>query len=487
MAGVSTGLRSYLWKKKTHEQKAQREVWMLNGATYEGYRNYIRRVKDQGFPVPPEPAPDGMELARLPTTQSAVEEVPSTPQHADQQQRSQQPGAADAPTSTAVAQQGQQQQQQQQADAGTPAYSLRHAFDVARCPVSIVKFARGSADLLAWGDASGVVYVATAEQPPRLLQVLERHHDRVSDLDWSPDGSALLSCSQDGTACLWRPDTGHLVRAFRNSTGPLGCCRFHPANPNLLLLGTAAGELLVLNASTGHLVAKAELQAAPMAGVGCCCLEPAGSGMLLAADSRGCLHLFSAMLHAGVLQRLSLLAYFPPPGGRYHEPACLEFVHYSPLARGPAVLLVLSSGEVVLSRLHEKPWRLELKREVRTAQASSKVRASLRPGVALERPELLLCGSEDCRVHVVDISRKEAPPRLLAALAAHKAPVLGVAWSEDESRLASCDKKGVVAVWDAAAPEQAAEEEAPAEAARSGSGRPAAAAAAPSGHEAAAA
>jgi hypothetical protein len=44
-----------------------------------------------------------------------------------------------------------------------------------------------------------------------------------------------------------------------------------------------------------------------------------------------------------------------------------------------------------------QPWRLEVKREVRTAQASAKVRASLRPSVALEAPELLLCGSEDCR------------------------------------------------------------------------------------------
>lgn len=101
-------------------------------------------------------------------------------------------------------------------------------------------------------------------------------------------------------------------------------------------------------------MAKAELQAAPMAGVGCACLEAAGSGMLLAADSRGCLHLFSVALHAGAPQRLPLLARFPPPGGRYHEPACLEFVAHSPLARGPAVLLALSSGEVALSRLHER-------------------------------------------------------------------------------------------------------------------------------------
>ena len=44
-----------------------------------------------------------------------------------------------------------------------------------------------------------------------------------------------------------------------------------------------------------------------------------------------------------------------------------------------------------------QPWRLELKREVRTAQASAKIRASLRPGAALERPEVLLCGGEDCK------------------------------------------------------------------------------------------
>ena len=43
------------------------------------------------------------------------------------------------------------------------------------------------------------------------------------------------------------------IRTLRNQSGPLGCCRFHPANTNLLLLGTAAGELLALNASTGVL------------------------------------------------------------------------------------------------------------------------------------------------------------------------------------------------------------------------------------------
>lgn len=45
------------------------------------------------------------------------------------------------------------------------------------------------------------------------------------------------------------------------------------------------------------------------------------------------------------------------------------------------------------------------------------------------------------------MSQREQPPRLVAALHAHTAPVLGVAWSEDESRLASSDKRGVVVLW----------------------------------------
>lgn len=91
-----------------------------------------------------------------------------------------------------------------------------------------------------------------------------------------------------------------------------------------------------------------------MSGVGACCLEAAGPGQLLLADTRGCLHLYGAPLHGGQLQGLEQLAWFPAPRGRFHEPACLQYLAQCQLAGGPAALLVLSSGEVVLSRLLDK-------------------------------------------------------------------------------------------------------------------------------------
>jgi len=93
--------------------------------------------------------------------------VPGTPRRQDQQQ---------LPPATQPDQQqppGQQRHEQHEHLPGpsAPQVAFCHAFDFSKSPISALKFARGSADCLAWGDIKGVVYVATAEQPPRLLQV----------------------------------------------------------------------------------------------------------------------------------------------------------------------------------------------------------------------------------------------------------------------------------------------------------------------------
>lgn len=53
-----------------------------------------------------------------------------------------------------------------------PCWACRHSFDFhCEAAASLVRFAPGSSDRLAWGTSDGVVYVATVQQPPRLLQV----------------------------------------------------------------------------------------------------------------------------------------------------------------------------------------------------------------------------------------------------------------------------------------------------------------------------
>lgn len=100
-------------------------------------------------------------------------------------------------------------------------------------------------------------------------------------------------------------------------------------------------------------MSRVTLQPTGRGGTGAACLEVT-STLLLVADSRGGLHLYSCALHAGQLAPPALLSSAPPAHGKSHEPACMEFLPHSTLARGPAVLLVDCQGRVLLHRLHEK-------------------------------------------------------------------------------------------------------------------------------------
>ena len=102
-------------------------------------------------------------------------------------------------------------------------------------------------------------YLNSRLSPPPPLQLPKVHAKAITGMDWSFDNSQLLSVGEDGALCIW--DTsgggagsgggGRCIRSLALRT-PLRCCRFLRLNPNLAIVGTAAGWIEVYNCSAGE-------------------------------------------------------------------------------------------------------------------------------------------------------------------------------------------------------------------------------------------
>ncbi len=87
------------------------------------------------------------------------------------------------------------------------------------------------------------------------LQESREHRKRVTDLAWSQQNDQLISASEDGVVSITTQGDGFwtMQRSVQAPTAAL-CCRFHPVNQNLILVGTAGGTVEVFNTSTGALL-----------------------------------------------------------------------------------------------------------------------------------------------------------------------------------------------------------------------------------------
>lgn len=154
--------------------------------------------------------------------------------------------------------------------------------------LGVVAFSPDSQTVAA-GTDSYVVHLWNADQA-RGLASLRGHRDRIEDLAWSPDGSLLVSASADDTLRVWRPDeyqsrlvlSGHGDDVSGVEVGPGGrravsisrdgtvrawdleqgvelallhegpqvfeCMAWSPADSSLIVAGTRAGEIVVVDA-----------------------------------------------------------------------------------------------------------------------------------------------------------------------------------------------------------------------------------------------
>jgi transducin (beta)-like 1 len=84
-------------------------------------------------------------------------------------------------------------------------------------------------------------------------RVLEGHLDEVNSINWSPDGTLLASCSDDGTAKIWTIDNGlkhnlvgHAQEIYTVRWTPTGRGTNRPNDPLYLCTASFDGTVKVI-------------------------------------------------------------------------------------------------------------------------------------------------------------------------------------------------------------------------------------------------
>ncbi len=135
--------------------------------------------------------------------------------------------------------------------------------------------------LLAAPDSSLInarVWQADGQQ----IAVLTGHTDAINSVRFSPDGSQLVTASNDGTARLWRAD-GTLIRALSVNTATLSSAMFSADGQRIITFH--ADGLTRIWSSTGTLLAELPGFSAPFA-------VNAQAQIVLTADNAQVIHLW---------------------------------------------------------------------------------------------------------------------------------------------------------------------------------------------------
>ncbi|KAL0044841.1 hypothetical protein WJX82_011228 [Trebouxia sp. C0006] len=415
---VNVSLRAYIWHQKSVEEQIAREFWTLNHSTYHGYRDYVSKCKEHGFPEQ-----QVLQVQRRPSSAGGPSVAAS-----EYSVSSMASLTSQVPTAYSFA-------------------GMQHILEDNEVRVTVLKFGHLSSDLLAYGAQDGVVRVVGLGQTCTVHHVLKQHQRAISDLDWSLDNTFLLSAGLEGSVTMWMAATGQLLRIFL-TTSPACCAKFHLVNQNLIIAGTESGVLQVFNCSTGKLaLTQALTGSSNVSGLSCSAMA-VSNNLLYVADNRGCIHTLRCDIKNGMLQSLVLLTRTPAPSGKLSETASLVYSPYSSTARGQALLMSSLDGSVSLFKLADAAaGRLELVSNCEVPRAARKIRATFCPKVHITEPEYIVMGGEDTSVYIYDISKPSQGPLVVNQLQGHMAPVVDVSWSYNEALLASCDCDGAVIVW----------------------------------------
>lgn len=330
---------------------------------------------------------------------------------------------------------------------------VHHIFDQHSDAITMVKFGHNDNSLLCCSSADGTATVCRAEERSAVLHTLRHHTAPVTGVDWSGSNELVATCSSDGSLCVWRPDTGALLRA-RPPVAPGAAALavlFHPLNSNWVLVGGSEGAgggglVQVVVLSTGHTVRGGT--APTPAPVTALAFNTHGT-TLWAGDDKGSITAFRVDLSSGGLRkgRRTLLTV---RGSSSQQPPTITNLEHrtwaSREARDPSLLVSVACNALLLYSVVDEEGGLVLRRQLSVAHEVHRcLRATFPPLMSFHEGAAVVSGSEDGSVLFLDAERPQRP--VINKLQGHAAAVLSPAFNYTESLLATGDAQGIVIVW----------------------------------------
>ncbi|XKL63156.1 hypothetical protein PGB90_005520 [Kerria lacca] len=318
---------------------------------------------------------------------------------------------------------------------------VHYIFDQHTAPVTLLKFANNDRSRLCCVSYDSTISICNVTStPPTVECILKVHTMAVTGCDWSASNDLMVSCSLDGTICLWDVASAKCIRRVHGSSSAgILSCLFHPVNNNIVVAGNENGLLMVLNVSTGIYPRGASCK---INGQILSLTFDASGQLLWAGSNKGVI----TSLMCDDLGKLSKLHQIIV--AQNCAITCLSWRAWiSREARDPTLLVNCAANAVCLFKVSDIDGRLNLKKKYNVRHKSGRclVRSTFCPIMSFREGACIVSGSEDSCVYFIDIVRDSN--FMVNKLQGHSCPVLGVSFNYDESLLATSDQQGMVIIW----------------------------------------
>ncbi len=281
----------------------------------------------------------------------------------------------------------------------------------------------------------------------KLLATLQSHTDTVQAARFSPDSSRILTASSDGTACMWETSTGKLLVALQGHTGSVQDAVFSPDGSRVL---TASGDntARLWEASSGKLLATLEghtgaVQAAVFSPNGSRVLTTSQDNTVRLWEASSGKLLVTFQGHTGSVR----VAAFSPDGARVLSTSSDGTVRLWEPSTGELLATIQGHTRKPLAKFPGKTNELMTALLGLADKLEDVLPGIAGPVVAVFSPDgtHVLTASRDTTARLWEASSG----KLLAALQGHTDTVQAAVFSPDGSRVLTVSEDHTARLWEA--------------------------------------